>query len=140
VPPIPGIQAVGYLTSDTLWNLRELPRRLVVLGGGPIGSEMTQAFDFFTTKEVTLYRGKGCSACNHTGYKGRLGIYEFIMGTPELQTLILNHPSAQQIWEVARNQGSTSLFEDGLEKVWSGITTIDELLRVAAPPRKKIPT
>lgn len=44
VPPIPGIDEVGYLTSDNVWNLRELPRRLVVLGGGPIGSELTQAF------------------------------------------------------------------------------------------------
>jgi len=47
VPPIPGIEDVGYLTSDTLWNLRALPRRLVVLGGGPIGSELTQAFARF---------------------------------------------------------------------------------------------
>jgi len=47
VPPIPGIDEVGYLTSDTVWNLRELPRRLVVLGGGPIGSELTQAFARF---------------------------------------------------------------------------------------------
>ncbi|PKO49240.1 MAG: pyridine nucleotide-disulfide oxidoreductase [Betaproteobacteria bacterium HGW-Betaproteobacteria-4] len=44
VPPIPGIDEVGYLTSDNVWNLRELPKRLVVLGGGPIGSELTQAF------------------------------------------------------------------------------------------------
>jgi pyruvate/2-oxoglutarate dehydrogenase complex dihydrolipoamide dehydrogenase (E3) component/uncharacterized membrane protein YdjX (TVP38/TMEM64 family) len=44
VPPIPGIEAVGYLTSDTVWALRELPKRLVVLGGGPIGCELTQAF------------------------------------------------------------------------------------------------
>ena len=44
VPPIPGIEDVGYLTSDTVWDLRELPRRLVVLGGGPIGAELTQAF------------------------------------------------------------------------------------------------
>lgn len=44
VPPIPGLAEVGYLTSDTVWNLRTLPRRLVVLGGGPIGSELTQAF------------------------------------------------------------------------------------------------
>ena len=44
VPPIPGIDEVGYLTSDNVWNLRELPRRLVVLGGGPIGSELTQTF------------------------------------------------------------------------------------------------
>jgi len=47
VPPIPGLDAVGYLTSDTVWNLRALPRRLVVLGGGPIGSELTQAFARF---------------------------------------------------------------------------------------------
>jgi len=44
VPPFHGLDEVGYLTSDTVWNLRKLPRRLVVLGGGPIGSELTQAF------------------------------------------------------------------------------------------------
>lgn len=44
VPPIPGLDEVGYLTSDTVWRLRKLPRRLVVLGGGPIGTELTQAF------------------------------------------------------------------------------------------------
>jgi pyruvate/2-oxoglutarate dehydrogenase complex dihydrolipoamide dehydrogenase (E3) component/uncharacterized membrane protein YdjX (TVP38/TMEM64 family) len=44
VPPIPGLKDAGYLTSDTLWELREQPGRLVVLGGGPIGSELTQAF------------------------------------------------------------------------------------------------
>jgi pyruvate/2-oxoglutarate dehydrogenase complex dihydrolipoamide dehydrogenase (E3) component len=44
VPPLPGLDQVGYLTSDTLWDLRELPARLVVLGGGPIGCELAQAF------------------------------------------------------------------------------------------------
>ena len=44
VPPIPGIEDMDYLTSDNLWDLREQPRRLLVLGGGPIGSELTQAF------------------------------------------------------------------------------------------------
>ena len=44
VPPIPGIEDVGYLTSDTVWDLRELPQRLIVLGGGPIGAELAQAF------------------------------------------------------------------------------------------------
>jgi len=47
VPPIPGIEEVGYLTSDSVWNLRELPKRLLVLGGGPIGCELTQAFARF---------------------------------------------------------------------------------------------
>ena len=44
IPPLPGLEAVGYLTSDTLWGLRELPQRLVVLGGGPIGCELAQSF------------------------------------------------------------------------------------------------
>jgi pyruvate/2-oxoglutarate dehydrogenase complex dihydrolipoamide dehydrogenase (E3) component/uncharacterized membrane protein YdjX (TVP38/TMEM64 family) len=50
VPPIPGIDEVGYLTSENVWELRELPRRLVVLGGGPIGSELAQAFARFGSK------------------------------------------------------------------------------------------
>jgi pyruvate/2-oxoglutarate dehydrogenase complex dihydrolipoamide dehydrogenase (E3) component/uncharacterized membrane protein YdjX (TVP38/TMEM64 family) len=50
VPPIPGIESVNVLTSDTVWNLRTLPSRLVVLGGGPIGSELAQAFARFGSK------------------------------------------------------------------------------------------
>jgi pyruvate/2-oxoglutarate dehydrogenase complex dihydrolipoamide dehydrogenase (E3) component len=47
VPPIPGLEQVGYLTSDTVWSLRRLPKRLVVLGGGPIGCELAQSFARF---------------------------------------------------------------------------------------------
>ena len=50
VPPIPGLEAVGYLTSDTIWDLRVLPARLLVLGGGPIGCELAQAFARFGAK------------------------------------------------------------------------------------------
>lgn len=50
VPPIPGIDDVGYLTSDTIWNLRELPSRMVVLGGGPIGCELAQCFSRLGSK------------------------------------------------------------------------------------------
>ena len=81
-----------------------------------------------------LYRGKGCSTCAHTGYKGRTAIYEFIEITSQVNDLILKNPSTRQIWEMAHSQGSISLFEDGVEKVKSGITTVRELLRVAQPP------
>ncbi|MGJ0484266.1 MAG: FAD-dependent oxidoreductase [Methylomicrobium sp.] len=53
VPPIPGIDAVGYLTSDTVWDLRTLPERLLILGGGPIGSELAQCFARFGS-QVTI--------------------------------------------------------------------------------------
>jgi len=58
VPPIPGIEDVGYITSDNVWNLRKLPRRLVVLGGGPIGSEMTQAFARLGAKVTQVEMGE----------------------------------------------------------------------------------
>jgi pyruvate/2-oxoglutarate dehydrogenase complex dihydrolipoamide dehydrogenase (E3) component len=54
VPPIPGIEDVGYLTSDTVWDLRKLPRRLVVLGGGPVGAELTQAFARFGSQVTQI--------------------------------------------------------------------------------------
>ncbi len=50
VPPIPGLDKVSFLTTDTLWNLRELPGRFVILGGGPIGSEIAQAFNRFGSR------------------------------------------------------------------------------------------
>ena len=56
VPPIPGVQDVQPLTSDTLWNIRELPKRLVVVGGGPIGCELAQTFARFGSK-VTILEG-----------------------------------------------------------------------------------
>ncbi len=57
VPPLPGIEDIDYLTSDTLWNLREQPKRLVVLGGGPIGSELAQSFARLGSQVIQVERG-----------------------------------------------------------------------------------
>ena len=56
VPPIPGLEEAGYVTSDTVWELRELPRRLAVLGGGPIGCELAQAFARFGSEVTQVER------------------------------------------------------------------------------------
>lgn len=84
--------------------------------------------------EANVYRGKGCGACGGTGYSGRTAIFECIRMTPDMRNLILTAPSTKEVWELARKEGSISLFEDGLEKVRNGITTPEELLRVAEPP------
>jgi pyruvate/2-oxoglutarate dehydrogenase complex dihydrolipoamide dehydrogenase (E3) component/uncharacterized membrane protein YdjX (TVP38/TMEM64 family) len=57
VPPIPGIESTGYWTSDTIWELRKLPPRLLVLGGGPIGCELSQAFARFGSEVSMVVRG-----------------------------------------------------------------------------------
>ena len=57
VPPIPGLEEVGYLTSDTVWDLRERPKRLLVLGGGPIGCELAQAFQRLGSQVLLVQRG-----------------------------------------------------------------------------------
>lgn len=96
--------------------------------------QLKPAASYFPDKSLTLYQGKGCEACGHTGYKGRTAIFEFIQITPDMQNLILRSPSTQEIWQLARKEGSRALFEDGVEKVKTGITTLEELLRVAEPP------
>ncbi|NMC51833.1 type II/IV secretion system protein [Candidatus Kuenenbacteria bacterium] len=82
-------------------------------------------------KTKILYKGKGCSVCNNTGYKGRTAIFELLKTSPEIQDLINNKAQAKDLWLLAKRQGSQSLFEDGLEKVKLGITTLEELFRVA---------
>jgi len=57
VPPIPGLEKMGYLTSDNIWELRKLPPRLLVLGGGPVGCELTQCFARFGSKVTVVVRG-----------------------------------------------------------------------------------
>ena len=89
---------------------------------------------YFGKGKLTLYEGKKCQTCNYTGFSGRLAVMEIINITPELKDLMLTHPSAQQVWQLARKQGSVSMFEDGVHKVKTGLTTLSELLRVAEPP------
>lgn len=101
-----------------------------------IGKTLPQAEKYFSKGNTTFYKGKGCPACNFTGYRGRIAVFEFIEVTSEMRDLILQKPSAPKIWALARKQGSHSMFEDGIHKVKAGITTLDELLRVTNPPNE----
>ena len=87
----------------------------------------------FTGKNVTLYESRGCDSCNGTGYKGRISLVEMIAMTPGIKAMIGTHASAVDIQRVAREEGMRTLFEDGIDKALQGITTIGEVLRVAAP-------
>jgi len=86
-----------------------------------------------TSKEpITLYRGKGCKNCKHSGYWGRSGIYELLLVNEEIKKLISERASTQVIREVAKKTvGLVPLRLDGLRKVLKGMTTLDEVDRVA---------
>lgn len=82
-------------------------------------------------RDGKLYKGKGDSECGDTGYLGRVGIFEVLPVSEKISSLILQRASASEMEKVAREEGMITLKQDGYLKVLEGITTIDEILRVA---------
>jgi type IV pilus assembly protein PilB len=90
-----------------------------------VGPELLGALD-----GTPFFRKKGCPRCNHTGYKGRVGVFQFLRMTEEIAALAVQHASRDEIERAAGSAGMRSLWEDGLEKVASGLTSLEELARV----------
>lgn len=74
------------------------------------------------------YRGKGCPHCYYTGYYGQIGIFEFLKIDVKMRRLIAKSAYEDELWEAAREAGMKTLFEDGLDKVREGITTMEEIM------------
>lgn len=81
-------------------------------------------------QKITLWRGRGCEACRHTGYRGRLGIYSLMRVNDEIADLVVRRAPLSDIRDAAKANGMLELREDGLIKVLEGITTPDEVMRV----------
>jgi len=82
------------------------------------------------TPELTLYRSEGCEACSGTGYKGRMGIYELMGGTPQIKRLIKKQATSEDLFAQAVKEGMSTLKQDGTRKVFLGLTDINEVRRV----------
>jgi type IV pilus assembly protein PilB len=80
----------------------------------------------------TLYRGKGCEACNGTGYKGRQGVYEVMAMSAELRKAIMHEASTDELRAIGIREGMLTLRMDGLKKVERGITTLEEIIKETA--------
>jgi type IV pilus assembly protein PilB len=76
---------------------------------------------------IELYEAVGCDACNHTGYKGRQGIYEAILTDQQVEEIIAKNPSEREIKKTAEHQGILDMKEDGIIKVLKGITSLEEV-------------
>ena len=81
-------------------------------------------------KKANFMKGKGCSNCNKTGYRGRMGIYELMVMTSQVREMAFKGESTLNVRKMARKQGMHTLFEDGMIKALKGLTTIDEVLRI----------
>ena len=76
-----------------------------------------------------FYRGRGCAACNNTGFKGRTGLFEFMNISDQIRDVINRGGSTEQLRDAALQSGMHPLRASGLEKVYAGITTIEEVVR-----------
>jgi type IV pilus assembly protein PilB len=85
---------------------------------------------------LSFYKSAGCDQCNHTGYRGRIGIFEVMRVTETVRRLISSRAPVEQIREAALAGGMISLGEDALAKVKSGLTTPEELIRVVTEVRE----
>ena len=80
---------------------------------------------------ATFMRGKGCNSCQKSGFRGRIGIYEMMMVDSRIREMIFKNESTPVIRQAAIERGMTTLFQDGIDKVLKGITTFEEVYRVA---------
>ena len=82
-------------------------------------------------KGATFMKGRGCANCQKKGYKGRLGIFELMVMNNKIRELAFQGAATQEIRRAAVSTGMSVMFEDGVQKALRGITTLDEVFRVA---------
>lgn len=107
--------------QSRFFKLEATVTKLVGLELLPAGTRLDQ---------LTIAVGRGCDKCQDTGYLGRIGIYELLPNTEQLHAEILRDPNPSALANAAVKQGQLSMTEDGLLKVFSGLTSFEEILRV----------
>jgi type IV pilus assembly protein PilB len=128
-----GIEPFLVATSVNLICAQRLVRRICVQCKEPVqlqAEALTEAgYSPEEAAKITVQHGKGCGTCNNTGYKGRVGLYEVMEINDELRELVLVGASALELKKKAMEQGMITLRRSGLQKVASGLTTMEEVLR-----------
>ena len=110
------------VTQDTEWK-KKLEGELATF---------PKSFPIPESPQWTVFEApeKGCEKCNSTGYKGRIGVFEIILVTPEIEKLILRSPSEYEIQLEATRQGHITMRQDGVLKILAGVTDFSEIERV----------
>jgi len=125
------VQAITHLFNlhdnqkfDRIHTLEQLAKEQSVGGDTPLSTNDT------TITMLWKASSEGCEECNHTGYKGRIGIYEVLGNTIPIQKMIISNATSNQIQDQAILEGMTTMQTDGLIKALRGNTTVEEVLRV----------
>jgi type IV pilus assembly protein PilB len=128
-----GIEPFLVATSVNLIQAQRLIRRICVecKTESPVPPEalVEVGFSAEEARQLKVYKGTGCTKCNNTGYKGRVGLYEVMEVTDEIRELILIGASALELRKRAIEDGMISLRESGLHKIRNGVTTLEEVVR-----------
>ncbi|HJP95658.1 MAG TPA: type IV-A pilus assembly ATPase PilB [Pyrinomonadaceae bacterium] len=128
-----GIEPFLVATSVNLIQAQRLIRRICKdckhEQQTPAEALIEVGFSTEEAKTIKTYKGKGCSTCNNTGYKGRIGLYEVMEITDEIRELILIGASALELRKKAVDDGMITLRESGLHKIRAGVTTPEEVVR-----------
>jgi len=128
-----GIEPFLVATSVNLIQAQRLIRRVCkdckTEHSLPPEALMEVGFTADDAKNLKTYKGKGCSTCNNTGYKGRIGLYEVMEVNDEIRELILIGASALELRKKAIEDGMITLRESGLRKIRDGLTTLEEVVR-----------
>jgi type II secretory ATPase GspE/PulE/Tfp pilus assembly ATPase PilB-like protein len=81
--------------------------------------------------DLMLYRPKGCAQCNNSGYKGRMGVHELLVGTDELKKAIQHRATIDDLRRLAMQQGMRTLMQDAIEKAFKGFTDVKQARAIA---------
>jgi type IV pilus assembly protein PilB len=98
-----------------------------VIPGADVLADLDLSSDQVTGRK--FFRGRGCERCNRTGYKGRKGLFELLVMNDELRDLVMRNASTEDLREAARRAGMVTLRDSGLESIFNGETTADEVIR-----------
>lgn len=121
---------VGQRVLRKICNSCKLPKKVSVEVVGELKQVLGDIYDFEKNK-VSLFEGKGCPECNGSGYSGRIAIFEVLPLSDKISRLILVRETSQTIEKTAISEGMITMIQDGYLKVLEGLTTIEEVLRVA---------
>lgn len=127
-----GVEPYLIAASANLVMAQRLVRRICrhCKKGYEAQPEESRYMELFGFNSENLFRGEGCDRCRFTGFQGRVGVYELLVVDDAYRDIITNDPTVTELRCLCKERGMITLREDGFRKVQSGLTTIDEVMRV----------